>query len=604
MRRSSAAVRTALAALAVVLAALALPSAAQTPIPADHYSPVELNGFRATASYDQTIAFLLRLVRTSPYLKLDYFGTSGQGRRMPVVIVSSDQAFTPEEAWKTGKPVVLIQNSIHGGESDGTDACLILLRDLALQNRPEILKGMTLVVVPIYNVDGHERVSKYNRPNQNGPVDGMGFRTSARGLDLNRDYLKADAPETRALLALANAWKPDLFVDDHVTDGADFQATLTISYASEPFLPAPLAEWLRKAAKRSLREVEEMGWKTGPYVDFIDPRDPTKGIDPGPSAPRYATGYFPLRAVPSVLVETHAIKPFADRVKSNEVFLRALLTHVAGDPKALLAAREKGRSELRRAPAGTPVVLDSETDLSRPEPLDFPTYVWKEEVSPVSGKPVLRYDPQRKVTIRLPFFPYVKPKVTAPRPAAYLVPPGWPAIEERLKAHGIRYEKLDAERTLAVGVYRAGKAKLGTSPYQGRVKVEAPVERSTETRSVPAGTLYVPLDTELATIAMHLLEPESPDSLFAWGEMSSALEQKEYIDLRVLDPLAAEMLAKDPRLKAEWEEKLKDPAFAGNPGERARFFYRRTPYWDDTVGLLPVYRLEKPLPETPKPAAP
>src|SRR5262249_41676619 len=185
-----------------------------------------------------------------------------QGRRMPVVVVSKEKIFSPAERHKIPTPVVLVLNSIHGGEGDGTDACLILLRDIALTNRPEILDGVTLLVVPIYNVDGFARVSRWNRPNQTGPVDGMGWRANARGLDLTRDWLKADAAETRALVGLANAWKPDLFVDDHVTDGADFQATLTLLYLNEPATAAALTDWLKAVVPKTLKDVQADGFAT------------------------------------------------------------------------------------------------------------------------------------------------------------------------------------------------------------------------------------------------------------------------------------------------------------------------------------------------------
>ena len=213
----------------------------------------------------------------------------------------------------------------------------------------------------------------------------------------------------------------------------------------------------------------------------------------------------------------------------------------------------------------------------------------------MTGRPVVRYDASRTKTIRIPSLEHARPTATVPRPAAYLIPAGFANVEERLKAHGIRYEKLPAARTLAVGTYRASAPVFAKASYQGRVRVEATIARAVETRTLPAGSLYVPLDTELANVAIALLEPESPDSLFAWGELSACLEEKEYMDTRVLDPLAEEMLAKDPKLKAEWERKLQDPKFAGDARARHRFFYERTPFFDETVGLVPVFRLDAPL---------
>lgn len=596
--------RLALPALLVLLASAPL-FAVERPkvaIPPDHYTKAELNGFRGTASYSETLDFLRRLEKTSPHLSLSFYGTTAEGRPMPLVVASKEKAFTPEAAAKAGKPVVLVLNGIHPGEIDGKDACLILLRDMALGNRPDLLDTVTLLVVPIYNVDGHERVSKYNRPNQDGPVEGMGFRTTTQGYDLNRDFLKADAPETRALLSLVAAWSPDLFVDDHVTDGSDAQVTLTVSYGSEPATPEPLRAWLETVVRPSLAAVEEAGWKTAPYIEWVDPLDPPKGIDPGPSEPRYGTCYMPLRGIPAILVENHALKPYGERVRANAAFLSALLARVGAAPKPLKDARAAALDAARTAPAGSRFVLAGETDLSRPEKIDFPGFAWSQVTSPVTGRPRLVYDPKTPMSIPMPFYPHAKATVTAARPAAYVVPAGWPRVEERLAAHGVRFTKLSEPRTLAVGTYRASEPKFEPAPYQGRIRVSAKVARATETRTVPAGSLYVPLDDPLAPVAIHLLEPEGPDSLFSWGEMSSALEMKEYIDPRVLDPIAEKMLKADPKLAAEWAAKLADPKFTASSRERYRFFYSRTPYWDESVGLLPVYRLDAPL--TPPPAAP
>jgi hypothetical protein len=565
------------------------------PVPPDLLTQAELTGFRKTETYDEVLAFLARLERLSPYLRVSFIGPSEEGRRIPVVVASKEKLFEPGERYKSGKPVVLVLNSIHAGEVDGTDATLMLLRDIALTNRLDLLDGVTLVTVVVYNVDGHARTSAYNRPNQNGPEE-MGFRTNARGLDLNRDFVKADAKETRALLALADAWKPDLFVDDHVTDGADFQAVLTVSYANEPVTPKPVGTWLKAIVPKVLADVTDAGFAAGAaYVDFLDAGDPLKGFDSSVFSPRYSTGYFPVRNVPSILVETHALKPFGDRVRSNEVFLRALLERTGREAKSLLSAREGARSAARTAPVGSPVVVAAEGDPARPESVEFPTYAWMESVSPVTGRPVVRYDRTKKTTIRIPSLEHARAAVTVPRPAAYLILAGFGNVEERLMAHGIRYEKLPTARTLAVGTYRASGAVFGKTSYQGRVRVEAKIARAIETRVIPAGSLYVPLETELAGVAIALLEPESPDSLFAWGELSSCLEEKEYMDTRVLDPLAEEMLAKDTKLKAEWEEKLADPKFASDARARHRFFYRKTPYFDETVGLVPVFRVDAPL---------
>jgi len=233
----------------------------------------ELTNFEATGSYDETIDFIKKVQAHFPELYLGFYGTSGQGRPLPFVVVSREKAFTGRKAQKLAKPIVLIQNGIHAGEIDGKDASLMILRDLAAGRHREILERVTLVVLPIYNVDGHERVSPYNRPNQDGPRQGMGFRTTANGLDLNRDHLKISSEEARSLIALVNAWRPHLHVDDHVTDGVDHDWVLTWSWAEAPQAPAPVDAWMRGHLPAVLAATAKAGHKNGPYTPAT-PRPP------------------------------------------------------------------------------------------------------------------------------------------------------------------------------------------------------------------------------------------------------------------------------------------------------------------------------------------
>ena len=258
----------------------------------------EASGFEATSNYEETLGFLRKLQAHFPEMYLGFYGTSGEGRAMPFVVVSREKAFTGRKAQRLGKPVVLIQNGIHAGEIEGKDASLMLLRDLALGRHAEVLDAVTLVVLPIYNVDGHERISPYNRPNQDGPQQGMGFRTTTNGLDLNRDYLKISSEEARSLIALVNDWRPHLHVDDHVTDGIDMDWVLTWSWAEAPQAPAPVDAWLRAHMPAVLAATEKAGSQGGP---LRRPRRratiPPRGSAPGwasratpPATSRCATG--------------------------------------------------------------------------------------------------------------------------------------------------------------------------------------------------------------------------------------------------------------------------------------------------------------------------
>jgi hypothetical protein len=526
-------------------------------------------------------------------MRLGFYGRSGEGRRLPFVVVSKARAFTPEAARKAGKPVVMIQNGIHAGEIEGKDACLMILRDLALGRHREILDAATLLILPIYNVDGHERVSPYNRPNQDGPHQGMGFRTTSDGHDLNRDFLKVSTPEARALVTLISSWRPHLHVDDHVTDGVDHDWVLTWSYPEAPQAPAPVDAWLRAHMPAALAATEQAGFRNGPYVDLVDRNDPSKGFSSWVGQPRYSSGYFPLRNRPSILVEMHSYKPYRQRVLGNRAFLLALLAEVGKDPASLVRAvteSEAAEAALGRegAPPSDVVVVWKES--GTPDRIRFPVYAGETKPSVVTGQPLYRFRRGEVAEAEVPWFHRPAAGQTLPRPRGYLVLPGWPQIEERLRVHGLRVEEVTAPTELEVETMRVSDPKLGDATYQGLTAVTAKVARQSERRRIPAGALWIPADQPDFELAVQLLEPEAPDSLFAWGLLSTVLERKEYIEPRVLEGIAEKML-QDPKVAAEWQEALRDKGFADDSQARYAWWFRHTPYWDETVGLLPAFRV-------------
>jgi len=552
----------------------------------------ELTDFAATSSYDETIDFIKKVQAHFPELYLGFYGTSGQGRPLPFVVVSREKAFTGRKAQKLPKPIVLIQNGIHAGEIDGKDASLMLLRDLAAGRHREILEKVTLVVLPIYNVDGHERVSKYNRPNQDGPREGMGFRTTANGLDLNRDHLKLASEEARSLISLVNAWRPHLHVDNHVTDGVDHDWVLTWAWSEAPQAPPSVDAWMRAHFPAVLAATAKAGHKNGPYVDLVDRNDPAKGFSSWVGQPRYSSGYFPLRNRPSILVETHSYKPYEQRVLATRDFLVALLSEIARDPDELTravaeaeaATVAKGKPD---APPSDVVVSYEQSDQS--DPIRFPVYAGDTRTSVVNGQPLLLFRRGEVREIEVPW--YHKPKITAavPRPRGYLLLPGWPQIEARLRGHGLRVERLAKPVEIEVEAMRVSEPQPAPASYQGLTRLSAKAARTAERRQIPAGTLWIPADQPDFEVAVQLLEPEAPDSLLSWGLLSTVFEGKEYIDPRVLEGLAAEML-KDSKTAAEWQTALKDEKFAADANARYQWWFRRTPYWDATVGLLPYFR--------------
>jgi hypothetical protein len=592
--------------VAVSLAIATGARAADTP-PSELLTRAETSGFRATSSYDETMDLLRKLEARSPFVKLESFGTSEQGRQLPLVIVSKDKAFTPDAARRLAKPIVLLQSGIHAGEIDGKDATLMLLRELVLGQRPAILDAVTLLLAPIYNVDGHERVSRFNRSQQDGPEEGQGFRTNSRGLDLNRDHLKLESAEARALVGLVNAWRPHLHVDNHVSDGFDHAWELGVATAEAPQAAASVDAWARATLPAVAEATRAAGHPIGPYLELLSNDDPAKGAITPPYRPRYSTGYFALRNRPSILIETHSHKPYRVRVLANHAWMVALLTEVARHPAALTEAVSV--AEKRTVALGAPDAAPSEMALrygpdrddagaggGAPDRVRIPLYEWSTAPSLVTGTPLTSY---RRGTLRETDLPWLHtPRVAqaVARPRGYVVLPGWPAIESRLRAHGLRVEALTAAVDAEVETIRVSEPKYAGAPYQGATLVTSmKVSRQAETRRIPAGALWVPADQPDFEVAAHLLEPDAPDSLLAWGLLSGIFERKEFIDGPELERMAAELL-KDPKVAAEWQAALGDPAFAKDTAARYEWWSRRTPYWDETIGLMPVYRLPKPLP--------
>ena len=582
-----------------IATALVVPgiAAAETEtIPEEWLTVAERSEFRATSDYDETLEFIERLAERMPEIRLDYYGVSAQGRPMPVVIVSEDLQLTPQRAAESGKALVLVQNGIHSGEIDGKDACLMILRDMALGRHRELLKSVNLLIVPIYNVDGHERVSPYNRANQNGPVEGMGFRTTADGHDLNRDHLKLETPEARAVIGLFNRWQPHVHVDDHVTNGVDHDWVLTYTWVESPQLAPSLHAWVEDHLPAVVAATEKAGHRVGPYVSLLDRNDPSKGFGSYVGEPRYATGYYPLRNRPSILVENHAHKPYRMRVLANRDFLLALFEQVATGRAELVEAvraAEKRTISMGTAKAEpTKIVLTYEPEAAEDEIL-FPVYAWELRPSTVLGVPLIRYESGQVREVEVPWSHRPREGASVARPRGYLVLPGWPVIEQRLRDHGLTVMRLTQEAQVEAETIRISARPARFAPprtYQGLSQISTDVERSAGRHHVPEGTLWIPADQPDFEVAVQLLEPEAPDSLVSWGLLSIVMERKEYMDSRKLEELVPALL-RDPATREAWETALQDEEFAANPSARWAWWYRKTPYWDKTIGLLPVLRV-------------
>ena len=570
-----------------------------TVVPLAHAAPdlttiSERSGFQSTGHYDEVIALCAKFQQAYPkQVRCFEFGRTPEGRPMLALAVSRTGALTAEQARKRGLPVMLIQGGIHAGEIDGKDAGFLALRE-ALDNKvaPGALDKQVLLFVPVFNVDGHERFGKWNRPNQRGPVE-MGWRTTAQNYNLNRDYVKADAPEMRAMLALVNAWDPLAYVDLHVTDGAKFQPDVSIQVE-----PVHGGDELLKQAGSALQngvmgDLKKQGSDPKPYyISFAEDDNPASGFMDSMSTPRFSTGYFPLRNRLAMLVETHSWKDYPTRVRITHNAIVSLLSQVAehGQEWSRMAREADARSA---ALNGAAVPLTYKTT-DKVTTIQFAGYEYTRSKSDVSGGPMTHYDEGKPQMWTVPLRDEVVPdlQVAAPQ-GGYLVPAAqaeW--VAAKLKEHGISYKVLAADLgKVDVETFRADKTTFGKQSFEGHQSLKVEGEWKHDARSVGKGALFVPIAQAKSRLVMTMLEPRVEDSLLGWGFFNNAFERKEYMEEYVAEDVAREQLAADPALAAAFQQKLaSDAAFAASPQARLEFFARRHSSWDERFNLYPVMR--------------
>ncbi len=564
------------------------------PVPSEWLTDAEKTEYRETPRYAETILYSKRLADASSMIEFESFGQSGEGRDLPLLIAAQNGNFSPPTVKQKHKAVVLIQACIHAGEPDGKDAGLALLRDIAITGSLQnLLDHVVVLFIPIYNTDGHERFSPYNRINQNGPSQ-MGWRTTSTYQNLNRDYMKADTPETRAWLRLWEKWEPDLFIDCHVTNGADYRYNITYHFEHHEGIDPDLLAWERTVIDGKVKPATEaagnvLSW----YLEFKDNRDFSQGIADFNGSPRFSTGYTPLRNRPGILIETHMLKDYRSRVLGTYDFLRFTLEEVNKAPQLLLQA---GRAADERA-----VKLGADYDRARRVPL---SYELTEQAQPYQLKAVESETEQSSISgdkrvvfgtkpldLTVPMFDTFRVKAAVAPPLYYIVPVQWKEPIEVLKAHGLKLQGLVEGTTLAVESYRFEDVVWPAGPFEGRQLPSFKTRTILEDRVFPPGSVVVPLAQKGARVAVNLLEPEAPDSLVAWGFFNAIFEQKEYAENYILEKLAREMLHENSQLKHEFEQELNNPQFADDSTARLNFFYERSPYWDSQRNIYPVGRL-------------
>jgi hypothetical protein len=559
-------------------------------------TPYEQSGCKTTPRYAQTMAFCRKLQAASTFLKMESMGKSPQGRDIQLLIVDRNRNFTPAAVRKSGNIVLMVQACIHAGEPDGKDAGLMLLRDMLLNGKhKKLLDHVTLLFIPVFNVDGHERFGPFNRINQNGPEE-MGWRTTAQNLNLNRDYLKADAPEMQAWLKHVAQWNPDFFIDCHVTDGADYQYKLTYSLELGGNMEVGLTNWTRDYYEKNLLSLLDAdNTPAFPYVEFRNWHDPRSGLYLSPAPPMLSQGYFAVRNRPGLLIETHMLKDYKTRVEATYKTILHTMELLNHDRTNFLQALQKA-DEYTASVAfrNKDFPIKFRTSYKDSILVDFKGFDYEAVKSDLTGGEWFIYHPDKPVMMKIPFFTKAVPDVTVKLPEAYIIPVEWIEVIKRIHLHGIKSYTINKPTFLTIQSYRFKNTRYRNASYEGRFSASFNIDTVTLKREYQKGSVIVPMNQPLARLIAYLLEPSADGSLASWGFFNAVMEQKEYTESYVMERIAREMLAKDPALKREFElKKSSDALFAKSPEVILNWFYSKSPWWDAQLNLYPVGRLLK-----------
>jgi hypothetical protein len=562
--------------------------------PRDLITTGEKSDWNETAPYAEAVEIGRKLEKASKFVKVVEIGTTPEGRSMIALIVSKDQAFTPAAAARTNKAVILIQSGIHAGEIEGKDTVLMLIRDMTVSKKfAAWLDHAIFVVIPVFNVDGHENVSPYHRPSQNGPRS-TGLRANAQRLNLNRDYIKADTPEMRAWLRVFNTWSPDFLIDNHVTDGADFQYDVTWDMARNQDIAEPAGAWVREKFVPELnKRMEADGHVVAPYGALRRGSGGSREFFMEVFSPRYSHLYSAAQNRPALLVETHSLKAAKTRAWAHYDIMRHSIETILLDPEGLRhAVREADRELMSRAGNrnAAPVYLAGKvSDKSRP--LVYRSLKQAQLKSEVTGANVTRYTAERD-DIDTKIHDEIDTTLEVQMPLGYLIPAAWKHVADLLVLHGVEMERTGKPIEGAFETYQFSNAKFDTRSSEGRIMVNFDAKVVAAKAKVPAGSYWVPLKQRRARLIHAMLEPQAPDSLARWGFLNSVFEGNIGAGEYLTEPIARRMMSDSAELRKEFEERVKsDAAFSGDARARLNWWMERSKYEPEGAGRYPVLRV-------------
>jgi len=540
-----------------------------------------------TATYGQVIAYYEGLAETYSEISVEAIGETDSGRPLHIVILNSDNEFDFLNIRKD-KRILLINNGIHPGESDGLDATMMLFRDIA-QSKISAPKSTVLVTIPVYNIGGSLNRNTGTRANQNGPV-AYGFRGNARNYDLNRDFIKSDSKNARTFAKIFHLVQPDVFIDNHVSNGADYQYTLTHLFTQHNKLGGELANFLHSTMQPGLeKKLAAKNWDITPYVNVFN-RTPDGGFSQFMDYPRYSTGYTTLFNTLGMMVETHMLKPYKQRVEGTYELMKSMIEITEEHGKLITELRKNTLPKLYQSESYN---IAWQADSIETTTLLFKGFEGERIPSEITGAMRLKYDRSKPFIKEVKYQNYFKPTKTVTIPKAYIIPQGWHHVIELLTLNNIEIKTLETDSLITVDSYRINDYKTRTNAYEGHYShYNTKITASSIKVNFKKGDYIVETKQPGIRYLLETLEPEAPDSFFNWNFFDTILQQKEYFSPYVFEETAKELLESDAELKAAFEaKKANDEQFNTNWYAQLNWIYKRSDHYEKAYLQYPIYRI-------------
>jgi hypothetical protein len=523
--------------IAVSIILMAAFTTAQT---SDIRTRAEITNYEETSTYADVQRIIAGLVSSSPLVHTESFGTTEEGRDMPLMVISEPKVATPEAARKLGRPLVFVQANIHAGEVEGKEAILMLARRLVSGDLRPLATQLVILIAPDYNADGNEKVNVMNRTSQYGPVGGVGTRENGKGLDLNRDYMKLDSLEARALVGLMNKWDPHVLVDLHTTNGSYHANHLTYSPILNPNADDRLIAFSRDRLLPDIRKVmlDKHKWRTYYYGNFapeggggressrVDPANPgTTTWRTFDHRPRFGNNYAGLRNRIAILSEAYSYLDFKGRVEVTEDFVEEIWRSAAANAKAIISLTTQADRQFTAPPNARAVELGVDFEIrALPEKVGIFVGDVTKAPNPRSGREMLAMT-EMAVPVAMKDYGVFAATRSLPMPKGWLIPtnPRVTAAVERLRWHGVKVQEITTPAQVSVERFSISDYTRADRPFQGHREARLKGTFEKAQLSVAPGALFVPADQPLARLAFYLLEPETDDGLVTWNILEEGL---------------------------------------------------------------------------------